>query len=263
MEEERKKIEREHYDKLAKEWRQKHGEGENWQTDVESYDVDLMLSYQYFKGLIKNYIKPRMKVLDYGCGHGMHAILLAKLGAEVYGIDVSEESLKIAKERTEREGVADKTKFFNMDGENMAFKDNYFDIVIDGGTFSSIDINKALPEILRVLKPNGFLIGIETFGHNPLANLKRWFNKKIGKRTEWAVSHILKTKDLKKAENYFKIKEVRYFHLFSMFIFPFRNLASGKQIFKILDKIDYAIFMKIPLIKKLAFKIVFVFQKNA
>ncbi|PIU99155.1 hypothetical protein COS59_01295 [Candidatus Wolfebacteria bacterium CG03_land_8_20_14_0_80_36_15] len=257
----RKIEEKEHYDKLAKEWHEKHKSEKDWQTDIEDYEIDLMLSYQYFKNLIKRYIKPGMKILDYGCGHGMHAILPAKLGAEVYGIDVSEESLKIARQRAEREGVAEKTKFLNMDGEKMSFENEIFDVVIDGGTFSSVDVNKALPEIKRVLKPGGLLIGIETFGHNPLANLKRWLNRKSGYRTSWAASHIFKIKDLKKARQYFKIKEARYFHLFSMFIFLFRKINAAKKIFKAVDKIDTFI-LKIPLIKYLSFKIVFVFEKN-
>jgi len=257
----RKIEEKEHYDKLAKEWHEKHKSEKDWQTDIEDYEIDLMLSYQYFKNLIKRYIKPGMKILDYGCGHGMHAILPAKLGADVYGIDISEESLKIARERASHENVSEKIKFIQMDGEQITFEDNFFDIVFDAGTFSSVDVNKALPEIKRVLKPDGILIGIETFGHNPLANLKRWLNKKSGYRTEWAATHIFKNKDLGVTSQYFKVIETNFFHLFSMFIFPFRKLPGGKQIFKFIDRIDSAIFMKIPLIKKMAFKIVFVFQK--
>ncbi|PIU24464.1 hypothetical protein COT12_00910, partial [Candidatus Berkelbacteria bacterium CG08_land_8_20_14_0_20_39_8] len=79
-----------------------------------------------------------------------------------------------------------------MDCEKMEFPDNLFDIIFDGGTFSSIDLVKAYPELSRVLKPDGFLIGIETFGHNPFTNLKRKINKLIGKRTEWATAHIFR-----------------------------------------------------------------------
>jgi ubiquinone/menaquinone biosynthesis C-methylase UbiE len=64
-----------------------------------------------------------------------------------------------------------------------------------------LDLDRAFPELVRVLKSNGFLVGIETFGHNPLTNFKRKINKLIGKKTAWAASHIFQMKDLEKAKN--------------------------------------------------------------
>ena len=246
MNEERKQKEVEHYDKLAREWRKEHEKENEWKTDIENYDINLFLSYQFLKKLVKENTKAGMKFLDYGCGHGMHTILPAKLSAEVYGIDLSEESLKIAQERAEKEGVADKIKFLKMDAEKLEFPDNYFDVVFDGGTFSSIDINKAYSEIGRVLKPGGKLIGIETFGHNPLANFKRWLNRITGKRTGWAASHIMKIKDLNSAREYFAETKSYYFHFLSMFIFPFRRLPGGSLLFRILDRIDSLILKILP-----------------
>ena len=191
----------------------------------------------------------------------MHSILPAKLGANVYGIDLSKESLKIAKKRAKEAKVDDKIKFIKGDCEKTGFPDNYFDIIWDGGTFSSLDINKAFLELSRILKSNGKLIGIETFGHNPLINLKRWINKKSGKRTVWASEHIVKNKDLKLAKKYFDLEKIYYFHLLSMFVFPFWNLPGGKILFRSLDRIDN-ILLKIPWLKKYAFKIVFIFSKK-
>lgn len=256
----RKELEINYYDKLAKQWREKHQKNQRWDIDIEDYEIETFTSYIFCKEWIKKNIKPGIKILDYGCGHGMHAILPAKLGAQVYGIDFSEESLKIAQERVEINKLADKVKFIKMDCESLQFPDNYFDIIWDGGTFSSLDITKIYPELTRVLKPNGKLIGIETFGHNPLLNFKRLINKKIGKRTGWAADHIMRIKDLKLAEQYFNRAEIKYFHLLSMLAFPFRKLPGGKLLFKFLDYID-CILLKIPFLKKYAFKIVFIFSK--
>jgi len=88
-----------------------------------------------------------MKILDYGCGHGMHSVLPAKLGAEVYAIDLSKESLKIAKERAKKENIEEKIKFIEMDCEKLDFPDNYFDVIWDGGTFSSLDVNRAFTSL--------------------------------------------------------------------------------------------------------------------
>ena len=45
-----------------------------------------------------------------------------------------------------------------MDVEALEFPDNSFDIVFDSGTFSSIELEKGLQEIHRVLKPGGVVI---------------------------------------------------------------------------------------------------------
>jgi len=79
-----------------------------------------------------------------------------------------------------------------MDCEKTSFDDNYFDIIFDFGTFSSIDINLAIKEISRIIKPDGLLVCIETLGHNPIINFKRQINVLLGQRTRWASSHNMK-----------------------------------------------------------------------
>jgi cyclopropane-fatty-acyl-phospholipid synthase len=61
-------------------------------------------------------IEPGHKVLDIGCGWGGMALYIhAKTGAEVLGITLSEEQLKIARQRAEEAGVADKVRFELID----------------------------------------------------------------------------------------------------------------------------------------------------
>ncbi len=142
----------------------------------------------------------------------------------------------------------------------MDFPDDSFDIIFDGGTFSSIDLNKAFPELSRVLKPEGFLLGIETFGHNPFTNLKRKINRITGRRTGWAADHIMKTEDLENAKNYFGKTEIHYFHLISWLAFPFLGLPGGNLLLKLLEIKD-GILLKIPFLRKYAFKVVFIFSE--
>jgi ubiquinone/menaquinone biosynthesis C-methylase UbiE len=212
---------------------------------------------------LKNYMADRChgkKILDYGCGNGTHSLWLAEAGAEVVAIDLSLKSLDIARKRAEKARVQDKIKFIEMDCEKLDFPDNYFDIVFDGGTFSSLDLDKSLPELARVLKPEGFVIGIETLGHNPLTNLKRKINVKTGKRTAWAANHIFKTPDLQKAGRYFGKIETYFFHPISWIIFPFLKKPYGNVLLKFFEKID-EIILALPFLRKYSFKIVFVFTK--
>ncbi|MDI6602621.1 MAG: methyltransferase domain-containing protein [Patescibacteria group bacterium] len=255
----RKEIEIEYYDKKAKDWLRQNKDRRRT-VDFEGFEPEKLESFRFLYKILKENCRDKI-ILDYGCGNGIHSIPLAKMGAKkVIGIDLSEKSLEIARERAEREELEEKVEFISMDCEKMDFQDNSFDIVFDGGTFSSLDLQKAYPELFRILKPEGLLIGIETFGHNPVTNLKRRVNRLVGKRTSWATEHIFRMEDLEKAKNYFNKIEVYYFHLISWLAFPFLNLPGGKLLLKSLEFID-KILLKLPFLRKSAFKVVFVFSQ--
>ena len=228
--------------------------------DFEGFKPEILSSFRFFYDwLVKNC--QQKIILDYGCGNGIHSVFLAKSGAQrVIGIDLSENSLEIARKRAEVAGFKEKIEFKMMDCEKMEFPPSFFDIIFDGGTFSSLDFKIALPELTIVLKSDGFLIGAETLGHNPFTNLKRKINKLTGKRTEWAASHIFQIKDLEEAKKYFNKIETNFFHLTSWVIFPFLGLPGAKFLLKIFETLD-RILLKIPFLRKYAFKIVFIFSQ--
>jgi len=255
MTQERKQKEIEYYDYYAERMLKSFPEEGKRVGDFEGFKPLILDSFKFcYKLLEENCFGKRL--LDYGCGNGIHSIFPAKNGAEVVGIDLSEMSLEVAKERAGQAGLKERIKFLKMDCETMKFSDNFFDIVFDGGTFSSLDLNKAFPEISRVLRPEGFLIGIETLGHNPLTNLKRRINRIFKKRTEWAATHILKLEDFKLAERYFEKIEVYYFHLVSWIAFPFLGLPGSQILLKLLEAVDDILLRFSPL-RRYAFKVVF------
>lgn len=250
--EERKLKEIEFYNKEAEELK----EFKDKSNETTIFELE---SFKFLYKILEKFCRGKT-VLDYGCGTGLHSVGLVKLGArKVIGIDLSEKSLEIAQKRA-KENLEKKVEFLKMDCEKMKFPDNFFDIVFDGGTFSSLDLNFALPEIVRVLKSDGLLIGIETFGHNPITNLKRKINKIFGRRTAWAEKHILKTEDLKKIKKYFGKIEVYYFHLISWLSFPFLKFWWGKYFLRFLEFID-KILLKFSFFKKYCFRIVFIFSQ--
>lgn len=252
MMEDRKKIEIEYYDNKAK---TNAVRGED--ADFEGFNPKNLSSFKFcYEWLARNC--GDKVVLDYGCGNGVHSVFLAKAGVQkVVGIDLSEKSLEIAREKIKKEKLEGKAEFINMDCEKMDFPDNYFDIIFDGGTFSSIDLDKAYPELARVLKSDGILLGIETFGHNPLTNLKRRLNKMTGKRTGWAADHIFNLQDFEKAKDYFVKRETKFFHLASLAVFPFLSLPGAKILLVVFEALD-KILLKTPFMGKYAFKSVFI-----
>jgi ubiquinone/menaquinone biosynthesis C-methylase UbiE len=246
---ENRKIEEiKHYDKKAEKTKSRDKKAD--------FDIRKLESIKFFYKKIAEHC-PGKIILDYGCGNGIHSNFPIKNGAiKVIAIDLSEKSLEIARKRNEGENV----EFIVMDCENMTFANNSFDIIMDGGTFSSLDLGKALLELRRALKKDGAIIGIETLGHNPLINLKRILNKKIGKRTGWAASHIFKLEDLDLVRKYFNKIEINYFHQISWLVFPLLGFPGGNLLLKFFQIFD-KLLNRIPFLRKYSFKVVFVFSQ--
>jgi len=66
--------------------------------------------------------------------------------------------------------------------------------------------------------------------------------------------------DLERAKNYFNKVEANFFHLISWVSFPFLRFSFGKSLLKFLEFID-KILLKLPFLRKYAFKVVFIFSK--
>lgn len=250
----RKIKEIEYYDKEASESKEEEIEA----GSKGGFSPLILESYRFLYELLKKEAGGK-NILDYGCGTGIHLKYLAGVGKSVIGVDLSKKSLEIAQRKIERDNLV--AKVLVMDCESLDFENNTFDIVFNGGVFSSLDLDKALPELSRALKLNGTVIGIETFGHNPITNLKRRINKILGKRTGWAAEHILKTEDFEKFKKYFKSVEVHYFHLISWAIFPFLALPGGSILLNIGESLDRFILKLLPFLRKYSFKVVFVLRK--
>ena len=95
---------------------------------------------------------PGSKFWSTDAGTGGHAFYLAKEGAKVWGIDISEEGTKLAAERASKLGVAERTSFQVMDAEALKFPDSSFDIVCGSGILHHLDLQQSMKEINRVFK---------------------------------------------------------------------------------------------------------------
>ena len=93
------------------------------------------------------------KILDLACGSGRNFI---KIDGTIYGVDFSKKMLKYAKERAEKNDI--KVKLKEADIVKLSFKENFFDSAISIRALHCIETEegreKALKELLRVLKPN-------------------------------------------------------------------------------------------------------------
>lgn len=103
-------------------------------------------------------------ILDIATGTGDLAINLAKSGAEkIIGLDISSGMLEIGRQKVKRKHLEKQIHMILGDSENIPFEDNTFDaITVAFGIRNFENLEKGLEEILRVLKPGGIFVILET-----------------------------------------------------------------------------------------------------
>jgi ubiquinone/menaquinone biosynthesis C-methylase UbiE len=104
-------------------------------------------------------ITPQMKVLDLGCGDGTTAIPMARLGAEVVGIDIARNLVEAGNKRAAAAGLRNLT-FQQGDACNLeGVADHSFDLTVSvfGAMFAPRPFDVA-KEMVRVTKPGGRIV---------------------------------------------------------------------------------------------------------
>jgi demethylmenaquinone methyltransferase/2-methoxy-6-polyprenyl-1,4-benzoquinol methylase len=103
-------------------------------------------------------------ILDIATGTGDLAILMAETKAEkIIGLDISVGMLEVGKQKIASQKLSQKIEMMVGDSEKMPFEDNTFDaITVAFGIRNFENLEKGLAEILRVLKPNGTFVILET-----------------------------------------------------------------------------------------------------
>jgi arsenite methyltransferase len=125
------------------------------------------------------------KVLDAGCGRGLMAIAAAKRlkSGKVTGVDVwdaavlSGNSSDAAKANAKLEGVADKVRFETGDIRKLVYPEKSYDVAVSALAIHNIGDregrDKAVREMLRVLKPGGRLLILDIFHMGEYAEVLR------------------------------------------------------------------------------------------
>jgi len=103
-------------------------------------------------------------ILDIATGTGDLAILMAQTNAKkIIGLDISSGMLEVGVKKIADKKLSNTIEMVLGDSENMPFDDNYFDaITVAFGVRNFETLEKGLKEILRVLKPNGVFVILET-----------------------------------------------------------------------------------------------------
>ena len=149
----------------------------------------LKQNFYYYKDLKRFFrfnISENSSVLEIGCGTG--DILASVKPKRGVGIDLSEEMLKIAKQKYPE------YDFVQMDAENMTLNEK-FDYVIISDTLGYFeDIQKAFKELRKLTTPQTrIIITFHSFLWEPLLSLGQWLHLKMPqKRLNWLNSTDIK-----------------------------------------------------------------------
>jgi 2-polyprenyl-3-methyl-5-hydroxy-6-metoxy-1,4-benzoquinol methylase len=127
--------------------------------------------------------KPKMKILDLGCGPGLYAELFAQKGHSITGVDFSENSIQYAIKQAKEKQLD--IEYINKNYLELDF-DSQFDLVIliylDFCVLLPAERDKVLKNIYRALKKGGLFICdvVNEKNIDKKAILKSWEVQKSG-----------------------------------------------------------------------------------
>jgi len=141
---EKSKIQKKYYNETAEKYDQ-------WHIDPPSAKIVDLWNFTNLKLFLKN--KRLNKSLELGCGTGRLANSLFQISDEVYGVDLSQEVLKIAKQKFP------KLNLECSEVVNLPYQNNYFDmVIINGSLHHFFAVEKTFQEAHRVLKTGGIFV---------------------------------------------------------------------------------------------------------
>jgi SAM-dependent methyltransferase len=181
------------------------------------------------------------KVLEYGCGTGSHAPQLAKWGAQVTGIDISNVAIEKAIEQARAEQLHG-LDYYQMDAEALTFAKDTFDLTCGTAILHHLDLKRAFSELARTMKPGGRAVFLEPLGHNPLINAYRKLTPGLRTPDE----HPLLMKDFSLANLHFGKVDLHFFNLFTLSAVPFRHWRWFPRVLNLLNGMDSMLFRVFP-----------------
>lgn len=122
---------------------------ENHRYEVEPF-IHSIAQFTRYKG---------KRVLEIGVGAGTDHLQWARVGADLYGVDLTDVGILTTGKRLETYGLSSKLQ--RIDAEILPFEDEYFDVVYSWGVIHHSEFpENIIKEIRRILKPSGQFIGM-------------------------------------------------------------------------------------------------------
>jgi SAM-dependent methyltransferase len=153
-------------------------------------DKDYAGEVEFIHQLLRTYASQTQSILELGCGTGTHALLLAKQGYSVHGVDLSAEMLQQASERLSQLPQELASKLVYSQGDIRTIRlDQQFDAIVSlfhvfSYQTTNQDLQATFATVNAHLKPGGVLIfdcwyGPAVLSDRPTVRIKRLEDKEI------------------------------------------------------------------------------------
>lgn len=188
------------------------------------------------------------QVLDLGCGTGWASIVYAEKGAEVTGLDISDDSLRIARQNVRQKGLEDKIRFKKGVAEDLPFN-RQFDLIIGIGILHHTDLELVSTSISKALKSGGKALFLEPLDHNPIIKVFRILTPRRRSRDEKPLE-VTNIEDFKKDFGHVSYRGYNLLSLLAFMFVPIKAYRIFRDCVKTLNRLDDFLFGMIPSIQR-------------
>lgn len=194
----------------------------NMELDPE-LEAEHLQRYYSIKDIVKGKV-----VLDAACGEGYGSFIISEKAKNVYGIDISNEAINLAKEKYKKNNLS----FINASIEKLPIDDRSIDVAVSFETIEHVDESiqyNFLNEISRVLKEDGtFIISTPD---------KKIYSDEHNYKNEFHVKEFYEDEFINFLKSKFTYVEVYYQYLEVVSLLNnFKNIQEIKSFSKLNEK---------------------------
>lgn len=173
--------------------------------------------------IIRDSIKPGMKVLEIGAGTGNHTKILYDTGAHIVAQDISKLSLNVLQKK-----ISQEIEIMVSRMEEIPVSDRTFDFIVCCNVLSYGIPEKVNQEIFRLLKYGGNLLILDSLNHNLAYKMNRRLHYYSGRRTKSTLNRVPDKKRIIRLSKKFNSTSCYFFGSYFWITVPLKLIFGGR-----------------------------------